>query len=445
MSRTESFASASLNRTILSIAVPAMLTNVATAMFGLADTWVIGRLGDPTAQGAVEVGAKLMMTLLVVFNFLRTGTVGLVAQAAGSGDAAAQSATLARALAAALALGALVIVAWPLAVPLGLGLFSAHGALAAQAAAYVDIRYVGGAAWLVNAVLTGWLIGRRRVRAVLAVEVGANIGHVALDVGLVLGLRLGVAGVAAATLTSETARLVALAAMTARDEPASRLLSAVRSAATWRLAELTRLFRLNRDLFLRTLLLMSVTVLVTRAGAEQGAVILAANAILLQLFNLATYVEDGFESAAQVLCGEALGARDAARFRRTVRRCLAIAAGCASLIALAYLVAGRPLAASFSTSSAVAGALARYAGWAVVLPAAGFVSFVLDGVFVGCSWTRAMLATMVAALAAFATALFALRPLGNDGLWLAFAVFFVARGAGQAILLPGLTRRSFAG
>ena len=445
MSQSEHLGSAALNRTILAIALPSMLTNVATAMFGVADTWVIGRLGDPAAQGAVEVGAKLMMTLLVVFNFLRTGTVGLVAQATGSGDEAAQSATLARALAVALGIGALLLIAWPLVVPLGLKLFSARGALAGAAATYVDIRYVGGVAWLINAVLIGWLIGRRRVRAVLAVEVGVNIGHVALDVGLVLGLGLGVAGVAAATLMSETARLVALIAMTATDEPAHHLLRVVRAAATWRLAELTRLFRLNRDLFIRTLLLMTVTVLVTRTGAQQGAVILAANAILLQLFSLATYVEDGFESAAQVLCGEALGARDAARFTRTVRQSLLVAGGCAALIALAYLFVGRPLATSFTTSPAVAKAVTRYAGWAVALPLAGVVSFVLDGVFVGSSWTRAMLGTMALALAAFSATLVAAQPLGNDGLWLAFTVFFLTRAAGQAALLPRLTRRSFAG
>ncbi|HWA60396.1 MAG TPA: MATE family efflux transporter [Caulobacteraceae bacterium] len=432
-------------RAILAIAGPSMLTNVATALFGIADTWVIGRLGDPTAQGAVEVGAKLLMTLLIVFNFLRSGTVGLVAQAAGRGDETAQAATLVRALAAALAIGAVFLAARPLLLDVGLRVFGATGTLAAEARTYVDVRYLGGAAWLLNAVLVGWLIARRHVRLVLGVEVGTNILHVALDVTLVLGLRLGVAGVAIATLTSETARLVALAIAVARDAPARGAPALARRRETWRAAELLALFRLNRDLFARTLLLMSATVLFTRFGALQGATILAANAILYQLFSLGTLILDGFENAAQVLCGEALGAGERERFGRLVRETLAWGGACAMLIALAWLVAGARLASTFSTDPAVAGTAMRYIGWAVVLPLAGFASFVFDGVFIGASWTRAMLLTMAAALAVFVALLLAARGLGNHGLWLAFSVFFVARAAGQAVALPGLARRSFQG
>jgi MATE family multidrug resistance protein len=432
-----------LRRAILAIALPSMLTNVATALFGLADTWVIGRLGDPVAQGAVEVGAKLLMTLLVVFNFLRTGTVGLVAQATGGGDERVQAATLARGLAVALGIGAVLVLAWPLVVPLGLQMLGAGGPLAARARTYVDIRYLGGVPWLVNAVLVGWLIARRRVRAVLAVEVASNIVHVALDLTLVLALGLGVAGVATATILSETAKLLALAAIVGQDAPARRALALARDAATWRLRELGALFRLNRDLFIRTLLLMSTTVLVTRAGAQQGATILAANAILLQLFSLGTLILDGFENAAQVLCGEALGAGDRARFERLVRQVLVLGAGCALLIALVYLAGGARLASSFTTNAAVAATTRAYIGWAVVLPLAGVASFVLDGVFVGSSWTRAMLTTMAGALAAFVLVLVAASPLGNHGLWLAFTTFFIARAAGQAWLLPTLTRKSF--
>ncbi len=433
-----------MRRTILAIALPAMLTNVATALFGMADTWVIGRLGDPVAQGAVEVGAKFLMALLIVFNFLRSGTVGLTAQAAGRGDQDAQAATLTRGLAVALLIGMLLLLLRPLVVPVGLRMFGATGPLATQARTYVDIRYWGGAAWLVNAVQVGWLIGLRRMRAVLAVEVGANIVHVLLDVTLVLGFGLGVAGVAAATLTSETAKLVALAIIVARQAPARRALALVLEGATWRAAELGRLFALNRDLFIRTLLLMSVTVLVTRAGAQQGAVVLAANAILFQLFTLGTLILDGFESAAQVLSGEAVGSGDRPGFDRQARHILAWAGGCAALIALVYSAGGGRLAATFSTDPSVIAATGAYIGWAVALPLVGVASFVFDGVFIGAGWTRAMLLSMAIALGVFAAVLFAARPLGNHGLWLAFTLFFVARGAGQAWLAPGLARRSFA-
>lgn len=434
-----------MHKAILAIALPSMLTNVATALFGLADMWVIGRLGDAAAQGAVEIGAKLLMTLLVVFNFLRSGTVALTAQAAGREDEVAQAETLVRALAVALAIGVLLLMAMPLLIPLGLTMFGAKGAVAVLAQRYVAIRYWGGVPWLANAVLTGWLIGRRRVRAVLAVEVGSNLLHILLDLGLVLGFGLGVAGVAVATLTSETAKLAALVAMTAREAPARRAMGLVRDPATWQAGEIGRLLRLNRDLFGRTLLLMAATVLLTRAGARQGTVILAANAILYQLFMLSALLLDGFESSAQVLCGEALGAGRRAQFERLVRWVLAWAGGAALVITLVYGLAGADMAASFSTVPAVIATTRTYIGWAVALPAAGVASFVLDGVFIGSSWTRAMLLSMAAALAGFVVLLFAARGLGDHGLWLAFTLFFLLRAAGQLVLLPGLIRRSFPG
>lgn len=437
-------AQAGLNRAILAIALPATLTNVATALFGLADMWVIGQLGDAAAQGGVEVGARLLMALLTVFNFLRSSTVALAAQAAGRGDEPAQAEVLVRALGAAAAIGALLLLAMPLVVPFGLDLLGAHGATAELARTYVDIRYWGGLAWLFNAVLTGWLIGRRRVRAVLGVEVAANLGHILLDVALVLGLGLGVAGVAAATLASETAKLAALAAIAWREGPARRAVAVVGQPRTWALAELGGLFRLNRDLFARTVLLMGAVMLLTRSGAEQGAVVLAANAIIYQLFMLSALMLDGFESAAQVLCGEALGARDRNRFTRQVRALLAWGGAAALAITLVYAVAGAQLAASFSTAPQVVAAVREHLVWLVLLPVAGVASFVLDGVFIGSSWTRAMLQTMAAALGGYVALLWLGRPLGNDGLWLAYVLFFLLRAAGQLALLPGLVRRSFA-
>jgi MATE family multidrug resistance protein len=437
-------AASGTGRAILAIALPSMLTNVATALFGLADLWVIGRLGDPAAQGAVEVGAKLLMTLLVVFNFLRSGTVALTAQAAGREDEPAQAAALARGLAVALAIGAALLALRAPAIALGLDMLGVHGRVAGLARVYVGLRYWGSVPWLLNAVLVGWLIGRRRVRAVLAAEVGANLFHIALDLALVLGLGLGVAGVAVATLASETAKTLALAAITAGQAPARRAARLAAEPATWRAGPLMALFRLNRDLFGRTVLLMAATVILTRAGVRQGAVVLAANGILYQMFMLAALLLDGFESAAQVLCGEALGAGQRRRFDASVRATLAWAGAFAVLIALVDALLGGRFAASFSTDARVVAAVRAFAPWAGVLPLAGVASFVFDGVFIGAGWTRAMLVTMTAALAVFILALAAGSGLGDNGLWLAFALFLVARAAGQALCLPGLTRSAFA-
>ena len=420
-----------------------MLTNVATALFGLADMWAIGRLGDAPAQGAVELGAKFMMALLNVFNFLRTSTVALTAQGAGRGDRQAQAETLARALAVALGIGAVLLAALPLAIPFGLDLLGAKTALRESAGHYIAIRYWAAPLWLGNCVLVGWLIGQRLVRHILIVEVAANLLHIALDLFLVLVVHWGVTGVAVATLTSEGFKFAVLAMIVLRRPAARSAFAAMLRRATWHSRELAALFALNRDLFLRTLLLTAVMLLFARTGAQGGPVTLAANGILFQLFMLATLILDGFESAAQVLCGEALGARERARFDASVRSAMLWAGIIALVMALAYALGGEALAARFTTDPAVAAQAAAFVPWLVALPLTGFASFVLDGVFVGAGWTRAMLGTMALAMTCYAALLWLLHPLGNAGLWTAFAVFFLVRGAGQFMLLPRKARASF--
>jgi len=420
-----------------------MLTNVATALFGLADMWAIGRLGDAPAQGAVELGAKYMMGLLNVFNFLRTSTVALTAQGAGRGDRSAQGETLARAMAVALGIGAVLLCLMPLAIPLGLDLLEAKGAVRESAGHYIAIRYWAGPLWLGNCVLVGWLIGQRLVRHVLVVEIAANMVHIALDLFLVLVVQWGVTGVAVATFSSELFKFLLLAALVLRRPEARAAFASVRQRATWRRGELARLFALNRDLFLRTLLLTAALLAFARSGAQAGPVTLAANGILFQLFMLATLLLDGFESAAQVLCGEALGARDRSRFTATVRSALLWGAVMGLVLTLGYALGGRSLAAAFTTAPEVITATATYAPWLVLLPLLGVSAYVLDGVFVGAGWTRAMMGTMLAAMAVYAVLLWELHPWGNHGLWAAFTLFFVMRACAQAAVLPRLVRRSF--
>ncbi|WP_246543235.1 MATE family efflux transporter [Novosphingobium profundi] len=385
-----------------SIALPAMLTNIATALFGLADMWAIGRLGDASAQGGVELGAKFMMGLLNVFNFLRTSTIALTAQSAGQRDTHAQAATLVRALVVSLGVGLVLVSAMPLAVPYGLDFLSAHGDLRSQAESYVALRYWSAPIWLCNCVLIGWLVGQRQLRAVLAIEVAANLLHITLDLVLVLGAGWNVAGVAAASLISEGVRLVLLASIVTRRPGARLAWTMARRKSTWQRRELARLFALNRDLFLRTLLLTGAMMLFARMGASSGPVTLAANGILFQLFMLSSLLLDGFENAAQVLCGEAFGANDEPRLRKIVHLALAWGLVAGLAVSLAYAIVGPALAQAFTASPAVQTEAQAYFGWVIALPLVGVASFVLDGVFVGAGWTRAMMGTMAFAMLLYA-------------------------------------------
>ena len=278
----------------------------------------------------------------------------------------------------------------------------------------------------------------------LAIEVAANILHIGLDLLFVLGFGWGVAGVAFATLGSEALKLLAAVAVAAREPPAASVWTSFRARATWARSEVGALARMNRDLFLRTLILTGAILLLVRDGAYEGTLVLAANGILYQLFILSALILDGFESAAQVLCGEAVGARDRDLFRRLVKALLLWGLAGGALISLAYYFAGEPFAASFSKDPGVVATTLTYFPWAILLPLLGVSSYVFDGIYIGATWTRALLLTMVAAVSVYGALLLATGPLGNHGLWLAFSLFLLVRAIGQAVLLPRLERRTFA-
>ena len=431
-------------RAIWSIALPAMATNVATALIGIADIWIIGQLGQASVQGAVELGARLLISLLVIFNFLKTATTGLTAQAIGEKNDAGKMAALLRASVIALAIGLLLLLTRPLTVSLGLDLLEASGEVRRNAELYIDIRFWAAPAWLLNAALVGWLIGLRRVQAVLFIEVAVNLVNVALGVLFVLVWDMGVAGIAYASLIGETGKFALLALAILPGTKLAELKAAAGHRDLWDTGRMGSLFRVNRDLFVRTLLLTIAIMLVTRQGAIQGTDILAANAILFQMFMLTALLLDGFENAAQVLCGETIGAKDRVGFDLTVRRILLRGIGTALILTGIFAIASGPIVASFSTDPDVVDTVLRYDIWLLGLPLAGVASFVMDGVFVGATWTRAMLGTMAAAFIAYGAMLWLTEPFGNHGLWLSFIVFLLIRAVGQFALTQRLAARTFA-
>lgn len=431
-----------LDRAILAIALPSMLTNIATALIGLADIWVIGQLGAAEPQAGVEIGSKLFFFIVTIFNFISFGTITLTAQAAGRGDPGAQAAVLLRSLAVAAALGLLSVVIALAALPHAIALLGGTGAVASDAQAYAAVRGFAIAPALVNMALTGFLIGRKRLRTVLAIEIAYNLVHIALAMAFVLTLGLGVRGAAFASLAAETIKLVLAAGLVARERPA--IAATLRAATLSSAAALAPLFRLNRDLFLRTVMLLLAIMVFTRAGAAQGPAVLAANAILFQLFLLAGMVMNGFEASAQVLGAEAIGGNDRPGFAALGRRSMLWMHGAAALLGLVLLIAGGSIAQAFTRAPPVLAQLALYHWWTAILPIIAAACFVFDGLFIGAGWTRAMLISMAAAFLLYLAALLALMPLGNHGLWLAFTLLFAFRGGFQAALMPRLFRRQFA-
>ncbi|MEW4448351.1 MATE family efflux transporter [Qipengyuania sp. JC766] len=425
-------------RAIWAIAIPAMLTNVATALIGIGDIWIVGRLGDVAAQGAVDIGARLFAVLFTVMNFLKTGTTGLVAQDGTRSGAAEQATTLLRGLAIGLAIALVLLAMKPVLLAFALHALGAQGDVLVAARTYAEIRYWTAPAVMLNLALVGFLVGQRRMTAVLVFEVTYNLLNVGLGLWFVLDLQWGIAGIGWSSFIAEYAKLALVGLFVFRGDMLRHVRDAVTQRAVLRWAALKPFLSVNRDLFLRTLVLTVALASLTRLSAERGDVVLAANGILYQMFILTALLLDGFENAAQVLNGERFGAKDGRGFAGYVRAILSRGMGMAAIVALGFALFADPLLASFAATPAVAQEASAMAVWLVVIPFAGLAGFVLDGVFVGASWTRGLLLTMLGSVLVFVASLYLTWPIGNHGLWLSFTLFLAVRAGFQ---LAYLSRR----
>ena len=427
---------------IWAIALPAMITNVATAMIGVGDMWIVGRLGDAPTQGAVDVGARLFAVLFTGMNFLKTGTTGLVAQEGARAGAEPQVMVLVRGLYVGAIIAAILLLAKPFLLPFALDALGAEARVRDAAAIYTEIRYWAAPGVMFNLALIGFLVGRRQMTAILVFEVAYNLLNVGLGLFFVLKLNWGIAGIGWSSFIAEYAKLIAVAAFVFRGPVIAHLLKCL-SKLPFDWNGLKPFLSMNRDLFLRTMVLTISLAALTRLGAERGPVVLAANGIIYQCFIFSALLLDGFENAAQVLNGERLGARDRDGFSGYVRAILLRGIGAAAIVSLMFLLFAEPIVASFAATDAVAAEAAAMKIWLVLIPFAGVASFIFDGVYVGASWTRALLLTMIGATVAYCLSLWLTWPLGNHGLWLSFTLYLAMRAVLQMVLLPRQMARTF--
>lgn len=425
---------------ILAIALPVALSNATVPLQGAIDTAVVGRLGEESYLAAVGLGAQIFSLLFASCNFLQIGTSGLTAQAIGARDPGRALDVLLRACAAATIVAfAMIALRDPIGVA-GLALFEASPEAERLAALYVSIRIWAAPAELANYALMGWFAGQERTRLLLAHQLALSGANVGLNLLFVLGLGMDVDGVALATALASWGGLgvglwLAMRRAAALRPPGWRpTLARVLAPAA-----LIALLRLNRDLFLRTLMLVGSMAWMTRIGASLGDAALAANVVLMQFLLVSAYALDGFAIATESLAGQAAGARDRPRFRRAVVETSAWAAAVAAVATLALAVFAGVLIDLMTTAPEVRRLAREIALFAALTPLAGVAAFQLDGVFVAASAARAMRDAMAVAAACFVPlAWLGASACGAAGLWAALLAFLSLRAMALLARYPAL-------
>lgn len=418
------------DRDVWRIALPMILSNISVPLLGMVDTGVVGHLESPVYLGAVAVGAMVFSFLYTGTNFLRMGTTGITAQSFGAEDNDGLRIALGQAIIVALAMAAIMISLQRPIESLAMGLVGAEPGVEASAIEYFRIRIWSAPGTLANMVLIGWFIGLSNARVPLLIFLTVNLTNIVLDLVFVIGLGMKVDGVALASVIAEYTGLAVGLGFAARDLK--------RRTGRWPVARLTRLgeyaafFAVNANLFVRTLALVFAFAFVTAQGARMGEVVLAANAILMNLQNLLAYGLDGIAHAVEALVGRAVGQKNRAAFERAVGLCLKWSLYFAVGYAVAYAIGGPLLIALLTDIDEVRDATRIYLPWMIVSPLISVWSFLFDGVFVGATRAREMRNIMlVCTFVVFLPAWYLLVPFGNHGLWLAFMIFMAARGIGM--------------
>ncbi|MBO4659816.1 MAG: MATE family efflux transporter [Prevotella sp.] len=421
------------DRQILRLALPSIISNITVPLLGLVDVAIVGHMGSAVYIGAISIGSMIFNILYWVFGFLRMGTSGLTSQALGRRDLTAVTQLLVRALAVGLSVAVAILV---LQVPLkyvALRILSPEPEIMRLASLYFNVCVWGAPAMLTLYALMGWYVGMQNTRFPMFISFTQNIINILASLTLVYGFGMKVEGVALGTLIAQYAGVAIAIFLLLRHY--GRLRSHFRWEGLFVYVKMLDFFKVNSDIFIRTLCLVAVNLFFLAAGARQGAVVLAVNTLLTQLYILFSYVVDGFAFAGEAMSGKYLGAGNGRALRDTVRRVFFWGTAIAVAFTAAYALGGRHFLALLTDEAVVVDASAAFFPWAVAVPLAGVAAFVWDGIFIGVTATRSMLLSSAVATAVFFAVYLVFRePLGNHALWMAFVTYLLVRGITQTLL-----------
>lgn len=421
-----------MNKRILSLAIPSIVSNITVPLLGLLDVAIVGHLGNPSYIGAIAVGGMIFSMVYWGFGFLRMGTSGLTSQAYGRRDLRDVTLQFLRALGVGLGISlALLLLQWPLEL-LVFSFLDASGEVRHWAVVYYRICIWGAPSVLGLYALTGWFIGMQNSRFPMYVAIFQNVMNILFSLCFVYVFGMGVSGVAWGTLLAQWSGFVL--ALGLWFHYYGRLRHRVTLREIWQPREMKRFFAVNREIFYRTLCLIAVTVFFTSVGAKQGDTVLAVNTLLMQLFTLFSYIMDGFAYAGEALAGRYWGADNKASLHRAVRLLFRWGIGLSLLFTLLYAAGGEYFLALLTNDRGVLQAANGYFYWVLLVPLAGYAAFLWDGVFIGLTATRQMLVAMLIASVVFFVLYYLLFPLwGNHALWIAFLTYLFLRGIGQYV------------
>ena len=428
-----------IDKRILHIAVPAIVSNITVPLLGLVDVSIVGHLGAASYIAAIAIGGMLFNVMYWLFGFLRMGTSGMTSQALGRRDLRGVVRLLMRSLCIAAIVAMLLIVLQLPISQLAMCIMKPSAEVRQYVSTYFHILIWGTPAMLGLYSMTGWFIGMQNSRLPMLIAITQNVVNIAASLLLVYIFGMKVDGVALGTLVAQyTGFLMSLLMWYA---VYGRLLKHYDASRLFAWDAMKSFLSVNRDIFLRTLCLISVMLFFTSAGSWQGETILAVNTLLMQFYMIFSYVMDGFAYAGEAISGKCYGAGNSTGLRLSVRSLFRWGALMTALFTLLYIMGDKSFMSLLTDNEDVVSAAGEYSFWAMLMPTMGVAAFIWDGIFIGCTKTRGMLQSMFISSIVFFAAYYGLYGvLANHALWIAFLLYMFTRGTVQTALWQKGTR-----
>lgn len=430
------------NKEILQIAIPSIISNITVPLLGLVDVTITGHLGDVAYIGAIAVGGMLFNMIYWIFGFLRMGTGGMTSQAYGSRNDNECRNILLRSLGISVLLASILIMLQTLIVSIAFLFIDTSTEVKTYASEYFHICIWGAPAVLGLYSFTGWFLGMQNSKYPMFIAITQNIINITASLFFVKEMGMKIEGVAYGTLIAQYAGL--LMAILLGLKYTQKYTWNISPANVFNRKSMSVFFKVNRDIFFRTLCIVAVTVFFTSSGAAYGDTTLAVNTLLMQLFTIFSYIMDGFAYAGEALVGKHVGSRNNALLRQTIKHLIYWGTGVAVFFTLLYCIGGKDFLQLLTDDTDVIKNSSEYYYWVLAIPFAGFMAFILDGICIGATATGIMLRSIfVASVAFFSTYYISDSTLGNHSLWMAFILYLSVRGSVQAALTYRLIQSDF--
>lgn len=425
------FQSALMNREILRLAIPNIVSNITVPLLGLIDLALMGHLKSEIYIGAIALGGVIFNFIYWGFGFLRMSTSGFAAQAYGKRDTTETITVLARALAVALFTGVLILalqlpIAWA-----GFEVIGGSEEVKTLAREYFLIRVWAAPAALSLFVFSGWFLGMQNARYPMIIAIAANVINILLSVLFVFGLNMKSDGVALGTALSQYAGLILAVGLFFKKYRS--LLVHLHPQLIFSLKRLTEFFRVNTDIFIRSFCIILVFTFFTSESASTNDTILAVNSLLIQLLLFFSFFIDGFAFAGEAMVGKFVGARQKNQLKRVIKLLFYWGAGLAAAFSLFYFSGMNIILKLLTSQKEVIQSAQPFMIWIIFIPLASFSSYIWDGIYIGATASRAMRnSLLISAFLVFAPVYYLLHPVwGNHALWLAMFLFMFGRGLFQ--------------